>query len=116
MEGVLSRTLAVTDTLKEILSGVSEQEIEAVLQELLRVKRENKKVYTIAAGRANLIMRTFAMRLMQIGFRSYVVFDTNTPAIEAGDLLIAGSGSGTTETVCVIARQAKERRKAGSDQ
>lgn len=109
MEGVLSRTLAVTDTLKEILSGVSEQEIEAVLQELLRVKRENKKVYTIAAGRANLIMCTFAMRLMQIGFRSYVVFDTNTPAIEAGDLLIAGSGSGTTETVCVIARQAKER-------
>ena len=88
---------------------MSEQEIEAVLQELLRVKRENKKVYTIAAGRANLIMRTFAMRLMQIGFRSYVVFDTNTPAIEAGDLLIAGSGSGTTETVCVIARQAKER-------
>lgn len=56
-----------------------------------------------------MIMRTFAMRLMQIGFRSYVVFDTNTPAIEAGDLLIAGSGSGTTETVCVIARQAKER-------
>lgn len=59
MEGVLSRTLAVTDTLKEILSGVSEQEIEAVLQELLRVKRENKKVYTIAAGRANLIMAHF---------------------------------------------------------
>ena len=72
MEGVLSRTLAVTDTLKEILSGVSEQEIEAVLQELLRVKRENKKVYTIAAGRANLIMRTFAMRLMpKLGYKNY---------------------------------------------
>lgn len=82
MEGVLSRTLAVTDTLKEILSGVSEQEIEAVLQELLRVKRENKKVYTIAAGRANLIMRTFAMRLMQIGFRSYVVLIPIPPLLK----------------------------------
>lgn len=64
-----------------------------------------------------MIMRTFAMRLMQIGFRSYVVFDTNTPAIEAGDLLIAGSGSGTTETVCVIGATGEGAgRKAGSDQ
>lgn len=106
---IVARALATADSLKEILGGVSGQELEAVLQELIRVKQEDKKVYITAAGRANLVMRTFAMRLMQIGFRSYVVFDTNTPAIQTGDLLIAGSGSGTTETVSVIARQAKEK-------
>lgn len=108
MANVVHRMTAVTDTLKEILLGVSEAEVDALLEELFRVWREDKKVYIIGAGRANLIMRTFAMRLMQIGFHSFVVFDTNTPAMEAGDLLIAGSGSGTTETVVVIARQARK--------
>jgi 6-phospho-3-hexuloisomerase len=107
MANAAKRAVAVIDTLREILDGVSETETEALIGELLRVWRENKKVYIIGAGRANLIMRTFAMRLMQIGFRSCVVFDTSTPAMEAGDLLIAGTGSGTTETVVVIARQAR---------
>lgn len=105
---IIDRALATADSLKEILSGVSAQELESVLQELVRVRRESRRVYITAAGRANLVMRTFAMRLMQIGLTSYVVSDTNTPAIQAGDLLIAGSGSGITETVAVIARQAKE--------
>ena len=106
---IVERALATADCLKEILSGVSPQELESVLQELIRVRQEGRKVYITAAGRANLVMRTFAMRLMQIGLTSYVVSDTNTPAVQAGDLLIAGSGSGTTETVAVVARQAKEK-------
>lgn len=107
MENVVEYTLSALESLKAVLGGVSEAEVDTLVEELLRVKKEKKKVYVIAAGRANLIMRTFAMRLMQIGFHSYMVFDTTTPAMEAGDLLIAGSGSGTTETVVVIARQAK---------
>lgn len=105
---VIERTLAVADTLKEIIGGVDSQQIEKVLQVLTHAKQNDKKVFVVAAGRANLIMRTFAMRLMQIGFHSYVVFDTNTPAMEADDVLIAGSGSGTTQTVVAIARQAKK--------
>ena len=105
---VIKRTLAVADTLKEMVSGVDTQEIENVMYMLIRAKQDGRKIYLMAAGRANLIIRTFAMRLMQIGFYAYVVFDTNTPAMEAGDVLIAGSGSGTTETVVAIARQAKK--------
>ncbi len=108
MDGIKERALDVADSLKKILDGLSETEAEEMLQELLRVKRDGKKVFVAAAGRTNLIMRTFAMRLMQIGFSSYVVFDTNTPAFETGDLLIAASGSGATETVAVIVRQAQK--------
>ncbi len=104
---IVERALATADCLKEILSGVSPQELESVLQELIRVRQEGRKVYITAAGRANLVMRTFAMRLMQIGLTSYVVSDSNTPAVQAGDVFSAGSGSGTTETVAVVARQAK---------
>ena len=105
---VIERTLAVADTLKEIVGGVDMQEIENVMHVLIRAKQDDRKIYLMAAGRANLIIRTFAMRLMQIGFYAYVVFNTNTPAMEAGDVLIAGSGSGTTGTVVAIARQAKK--------
>lgn len=106
---VLERTLACLDGLREILETVSPQEVDKVIEALLQAQRDDRKVYIAAAGRANLIMRTFAMRLMHIGFRSYVVFDTNTPAIEPGDLLLIGSGSGSTETVQIIARQAIEK-------
>lgn len=105
---VIERTLAVADTLKEIVGGVDTQEIENVIHVLTRAKQDDRKIYLMAAGRVNLIIRTFAMRLMQIGFHAYVVYDTNTPAMEARDVLIAGSGSGTTETVVAIARQAKK--------
>ena len=65
MDGIKERALDVADSLKKILDGLSETEAEEMLQELLRVKREGKKVFVAAAGRTNLIMRTFAMRLMQ---------------------------------------------------
>jgi len=105
---VVERTLAVADTLKEIISAVDTQAIERVLEVLVSAKQNGKKVFVVAAGRANLIMRTFAMRLMQIGYDAYVVFDTSTPAMREGDVLIVGSGSGTTETVVSIAKQAKK--------
>lgn len=49
----------------------------------------------------------FALRLMQTGLHAHVVGDATTPAIEAGDLLIALSGSGRTESVLLMARKAK---------
>ena len=48
------------------------------------------------------------MRLMHLGFRSYVVGDTITPAFSENDLLIIGSGSGETRTLISIAIKAKE--------
>jgi 6-phospho-3-hexuloisomerase len=53
------------------------------------------------------MIRAFAMRLMHMGFVSYVVKETVTPNIESGDLLLIGSGSGETRTLAVIAEKAK---------
>jgi 6-phospho-3-hexuloisomerase len=51
------------------------------------------------------------MRLMHLGLASFVVGETTTPSIRAGDLLVVGSGSGETSTVVGITRLA---RKAGA--
>jgi 6-phospho-3-hexuloisomerase len=63
-------------------------------------------IFMIAAGRSGFSMRSAAMRLMHLGFTVYFAGETTTPAIKAGDLLIAASGSGTTSTIVKAAEKA----------
>ena len=64
------------------------------------------RIFVYATGRSGLMIKAFAMRLMQIGLTSYVVGETTTPAIQAGDLLVTASASGETASVCQIAAAA----------
>ena len=63
-------------------------------------------VFVTGEGRSGLVARCFAMRLMHLGLRAYVVGGTVTPAARPGDLLLAVSGSGKTATTCSVARSA----------
>lgn len=63
-------------------------------------------IYVYGVGRAGCIMRTFAMRLMQMDFPAHFVGDTGTPSASAGDLLIVGTGTGETGRSVSIARTA----------
>lgn len=65
------------------------------------------QIFLTGMGRSGLIIRPFAMRLMQIGLPVYIVGDATTPAIGNGDLLIAISGSGETKITQHIASRAK---------
>jgi 6-phospho-3-hexuloisomerase len=64
------------------------------------------RIFVIGAGRSGLAMRSAAMRLMHLGLTVHVVGDTTTPAIRKGDLLIAASGSGTTNGIVAAAEKA----------
>jgi 6-phospho-3-hexuloisomerase len=86
-----------------ILDQMTDEGAEAMAAAILRARR----VYVLGLGRSGLILRMFAMRLMQIGLQAHIVGDATTPALEAGDLLIALSGSGRTETVVNLARKAR---------
>lgn len=65
------------------------------------------RIFCAAAGRSGLAMRGFAMRLMHMGRRVHVVGDVTTPSIAAGDLLLIGSGSGSTASLVQTAGKAK---------
>ncbi|MEH6407710.1 MAG: 6-phospho-3-hexuloisomerase, partial [Leeuwenhoekiella sp.] len=67
-------------------------------------------IFLVGMGRTGLMMKAAAMRLMHLGFTAYVVGETTTPAIGEGDLLIAGSGSGTTASVIRSANTAIEKK------
>lgn len=82
----------ILNQLCETCSCISEKNIEEFIEEIFCAKR----IFFGGAGRSLLMMRSFAMRLMQFGFQTYVVGDTTTPAIREGDLLILGTNSGET--------------------
>jgi 6-phospho-3-hexuloisomerase len=50
------------------------------------------KIFLAGAGRSGLIMRALGTRLMHLGKTVYVVGESTTPSIQAGELLILGSG------------------------
>lgn len=66
-----------------------------------------ERVFVVGAGRTGLALKAAAMRLMHLGLAVFVVGETTTPAIRRGDLLLAGSGSGTTSTIVKAAEKAK---------
>jgi 6-phospho-3-hexuloisomerase len=70
-----------------------------------------RRVYVAGEGRSGLVARTFAMRLVHLGMTAYACGETITPAIEAGDLCIACSGSGETPITC---HRAEQSRRAGA--
>lgn len=90
------------DEVTAILTHIADDSAESMVAEILAARR----LFVVALGRSGLILRMFAMRLMQIGLEAHVVGDATTPAIAAGDLLIALSGSGRTATVVALAAKA----------
>lgn len=87
-----------------VLSNAALSDFLTLSQHLLAAPR----IFVCGAGRSGLVARFFAMRLMHLGCTVYVVGETTTPATQAGDLLLAISGSGKTATILDVARLAKQ--------
>ena len=70
------------------------------------------RVFFTGAERSGLMLRAWAMRLVQMGRTAYAAGDVSTPAIGRGDLLVAASASGSTASVLRHVRTALD---AGAD-
>ena len=90
--------------IRTIADVMSDDQIDAFSDEILNANR----IYTMGAGRSGLVAKSFAMRLMHLGFTAFVVGETVTPAMKPGDIIVVFSGSGATKTVADIAETAKE--------
>jgi 6-phospho-3-hexuloisomerase len=87
----------------DILGRVTSDSVAIASKEV----RGAQRVFVYGLGRTGLICRAFAMRLMHLGLTAHVVGDATTPAIGAGDVLVACSGTGTTGVVLGAARKAQ---------
>ncbi|HEU4394047.1 MAG TPA: 6-phospho-3-hexuloisomerase [Planctomycetota bacterium] len=99
---------AIYRELTHIAAGLPREEAGA----LARAIRRARRVFLGGMGRSGLMMRAFAMRLMQLGVEVHVVGDTTTPSIGRRDLLILGSRygrSGSLAHYVDIARRERAR-------
>ena len=96
----------VMEELKSVLSDVKEEEIENFIGEILKAK----KIQVFGMGRVGFSMRAFAMRLMHLGFSTTFVYETTTPNIGEGDLLIEGCAcTAICREVITLAKKAKAK-------
>lgn len=95
----------VNDVMNEI-NGVMGQVDETQLDQAEQFIQKNRRIFVLGAGRSGLMAKGFAMRLMHIGYTVFVIGETITPSIAAGDVLVAVSGSGSTSSVVGPAEKA----------
>jgi 6-phospho-3-hexuloisomerase len=90
----------LAETLERVDASAAQRLGEAIL--------EAERLFLAGLGRSGLVMRMFALRLMQLGLTTHVVGDATTPAIGPDDLLLVGSGSGETPGALAAATSAHE--------
>lgn len=88
---------------KEILNKVSNVEIEKVKKLFFTSNR----IFLYGAGRSGLVAKAFAIRLMHLGFQTFVIGETITAPVQKGDLVIIISGSGETIPAVMTAEIAR---------
>lgn len=85
------------------LRQASEQIRAEQLDQFVEAVDSHQRIFVYGTGRSGLMLKALAMRLMQVGYQSYVVGETTTPSVGSGDLLIVASASGETGSVCSAA-------------
>ena len=105
MEFMLSAIEAILDNIRDAEEYLVEEDI----ANLIEIITTADNIFVTGAGRSGLAAKAFAMRLMHLGLSSYVVGETISPAINAGDCILAISGSGETNTIVTAARISKKR-------
>ncbi|WP_054942432.1 6-phospho-3-hexuloisomerase [Paenibacillus ihuae] len=94
------------EIVKELERSAGQLDAEAA-EAFAGLLQRSGKIFVAGAGRSGLMGRAFAMRLMHAGRAAYVVGETVTPGIEAGDVLVLGSGSGETKSLIAMAEKAR---------
>ena len=85
-------------TMRHVRNDSAEKLVDAII--------DTQRIFVAGAGRSGLAMKSFAMRLMHLGFDTYVVGETVTPSITEKDVLLIGSGSGSTSSLVTSANKA----------
>lgn len=93
---------SILDEIRTTIKAVDEGKLFILADEIMQARR----VFLAGIGRSDQVARTFAMRLMHLGFCCHVARDVTTPAIGSGDLIIIFSSSPESRWLADIAKKA----------
>lgn len=93
----------------EISHAIKETNLDGYSEFLGILKNDGSKIVCTGAGRVGLAMRAFTMRLNHLGLDAHFLGETIVPHTGPGDLLIVGSGSGSTASILKLVEIAKSK-------
>ncbi|HCR43313.1 MAG TPA: sugar isomerase [Ruminococcaceae bacterium] len=93
----------VIDELQRALRSIDPSSVERLAKAVL----DADQVFFVGVGRVMLSLQAVAKRLAHIGVKAHCVGEITEPAITENDLLIVGSGSGSSLFPVGIAKKAK---------
>lgn len=70
---------------------------------LLAALQPARRVFLYGRGRSGFVARAFAVRLMHLGYQTYVIGETITAPVQRDDVVILVSGTGETYPVVMTA-------------
>jgi len=86
-----------------ILNTIDEKKI----KKAVKLFFEANNIFVYGAGRSGLVAKAFAIRLVHLGFPTFVVGETITRPVKKDDLVVLVSGSGETIPVAMTAEIAR---------
>ncbi len=93
----------VGNEVKEMLKQIKKEKVDKIINYFF----EAKNVFVYGAGRSGLVGKAFAIRLVHLGFPTFVIGETITRPVKKGDLVVLISGSGETIPVAMTAEIAR---------
>jgi 6-phospho-3-hexuloisomerase len=80
----------------------------SLTERFIRLIKGAKRIYISGVGRSGLIVKAFGQRLMHLGFEVHLADEISAPGIAKGDVLIACSGTGSTQLTVYMAKKARK--------
>jgi len=93
----------INEYVKRILDGIDEE----IIEKAISLFFSSKNIFVYGAGRSGLVAKAFAIRLVHLGFPTFVIGETITIPVKKGDLVVLVSGSGETIPVTMTAEIAR---------
>jgi len=88
---------------QDILQIVSKEQVDRIIHSFFKANR----IFVYGAGRSGLVAKAFAIRLVHLGFQTFVIGETIGAPVKKGDLVCIVSGSGETIPAVMTAEIAK---------
>jgi len=88
--------------IKDILDDVTKNDIDKVITSFFKANR----IFVYGAGRSGLASRAFAIRLVHLGFQTFVIGETIGAPVKKDDLVFVISGSGEAIPTVMTAEMA----------
>ena len=93
----------IEDRLENILANIPRKNVEAAVKLFLHARR----IFVYGTGRSGLVGKAFAIRLVHLGFQTFVIGETITAPVQKNDLVVLISGTGETIPVTMTAEIAR---------